>query len=93
MKKIKVLKREVTERTGYKKFPFARSTQYIICYDGKKVANAYGVIDNPNLKINFYPVLDSGNKKVVADFFNHLGRTNEDKWLKQELLKIIDSAK
>lgn len=93
MKKVKILKREVTERTGYKKFAFTRSTQYIVCYDGKKVANAYGVIDNPDLKIKFYPVLDSGNKKAIAEFFNHLNRTNADKWLKQELLKIIDSAK
>ena len=39
MKTIKIYKRNVTVRIGYKKYPYKEVTEYIIVYDGKVYSN------------------------------------------------------
>ena len=90
MKTIKVYSRVILERTRYVKFRYQEKEEISIIYEGKEVSNHYGSYDNPKLRIPFKKVLDTRSRKEVEAFIKSLGRTDSDKWLKDELLKILE---
>lgn len=85
MKTLTIYKREVTARTGFKKYAFKCETQYIVTYDGKERKNCFEYLDNPNLKVKFTPILKTRSYAKIAAYAQKLGRTNSDKWLKTTL--------
>ena len=48
MKTLTIYKREVLERTGFRKYPYRNVTQWVIYYGGKKrLANTAQEVNNP----------------------------------------------
>lgn len=90
MKTVKVYSRVVLERTRYVKYRFRETEEISILYEGKEISNHYGSYDNPKLRIPFKKVLDTRSRKEVEAFIKTLGRTDDDKWLKSELNKILE---
>lgn len=88
MKKITIYKRKILERTGFRKYPYKEITQFTILYNGEEIKNHYEKIDNPRLKIKFEKVLETRSKKELENFILKLGRTDTEKWLKEQLETI-----
>lgn len=93
MKTIKVYKRTVLERTGYRKYPYKEATQISIFYDGKEFKNHDEKIDNPRLKVNFKEVLYTRSEKAVCEFVENLGRTEAEKFAKATINKILEKER
>lgn len=91
MKKITILKREVLERTNFKKWRFKEVTQFTILHDNK-VININHDVDykNEKLKIAFNKILETSRKNDLDNFIKKLGRSENEKQLKNELLKILN---
>lgn len=85
MKTLTIYKREVTARTGFRKYAFKSEIQYIVTFDGKERKNCFEYLDNPKLRVKFYPVLKTRSYAKAAAFAQSLDRTNSGKWLKQNL--------
>ena len=91
MKKVIIYKREILERTGYRKYPFKKVTQYVIYYNNEIISNNHSDYpDNPKLKIPFTQIFSSGSKKDLTQFVKKLSMTAADKWLKMILKTIIE---
>lgn len=88
MKKITIYKRKILERTGFRKYPYKEITQFTILYNGEEIKNHYEKIDNPRLKVKFEKVLETRSKKELENFILKLGRTDTEKWLKEQLETI-----
>ena len=88
MKKITIYKRKILERTGFRKYPYKEITQFTILYNGEEIKNHYEKIDNPRLKVKFEKVLETRSKKEFENFILKLGRTDTEKWLKEQLETI-----
>ena len=82
MKTLRVYKRTILERTGFKKYPYKQVDQITITYDDRIAGNHFEDINNPRLKIKFELVLETRNKKVLEKYINSLGQTESDKWQK-----------
>lgn len=89
MKTIMIYKREITERTCYRKFRYKSRTQYTLVYDKNTLKNHYEEIDNPRLRVKFILVLKTRSINKLEDFMNSLSKTEDDKWLKNNLLSIL----
>lgn len=89
MKTIKIYKRTITEKTGYSKFPYKQVEQITILYNNIKTSNHYENIDNPRLKVKFELILNTRKKSDLKGFIDRLGRSDNDKWQKQILSKIL----
>lgn len=90
MKTLRIYKRSILERTGFRKYPYKEVTQISIFYDGKEYANHYEEIDNKRLKIKFNKVLETRSAKAVNEYVSKLGRSDSDKFIKEELNKILN---
>ena len=88
MKAITIYKRKILERTGFRKYPYKEITQFTILYNGEEIKNHYEKIDNPRLKVKFEKVLETRSKKELENFVSKLGRTDTEKWLKEQLETI-----
>lgn len=83
MKRVTIWKREVLERTGFRKYPFKKVVQYVVEFDSNGYDNGHGVdIDDPKLKIRFDKVFETRSKKELSSFKDNLSKTDADKWLK-----------
>lgn len=90
MKTLRIYKRNILERTGFRKYPFKEVTQISIFYDGKEYANHYEEINNQRLKIKFNKVLETRSEKAVIEYVSKLGRSDSDKFIKEKLNKILN---
>jgi hypothetical protein len=91
MKTLKIYERTITERTGYKKFAFKVNKQISILYDNKEYKNHYENINNSKLRVKFNLVLGTRNRKEIENYYNQLGRTNVEKWLKNNIQNIMEA--
>lgn len=91
MKRITILGRTILERTGYKKYPYKQVEQYTILYNNK-IININHDVDykNEKLKIAFNKILETSRKNDLDNFIKKLGRSENEKQLKNELLKILN---
>lgn len=90
MKTLRIYKRTILERTGYKKHPYKEVEQITIIYDGKEISNHYEDINNPRLKVKFELGLETRKKQVVKEFYSKLGRTDGDKFVKSILVDKLN---
>ena len=91
MKQITIYTRKVLQRTGFKQYPYKEVKQVSIIYNGKMYENHGEKIDNPRLKIKFNVELQTRSKKALQGYINSLSRTNTDKWIKDQLSKIMEA--
>ena len=83
MKRVTILRREVLERTGFKKYPFKKVVQYVVEFDSHTYDNGHGVgVDNFRLRTRFERVFETRSKKELRKFKDNLSKTDADKWLK-----------
>lgn len=89
MKRITIYKREVLERTGFRKYPYKDVTQYIIFYGGKKVlANCSESIENPRLKIKFNKFYESRSWIKLNLLRNSLAKKRDN--ASRELVSLLN---
>ena len=90
MKTMEVWSRTILERTGFKKYPYKKVTQYILTYNGAEVRNGhYEDYNNKRLKKRFNCVLSTRNKERVKNFYTSLTNKEADKWLKEQISCIV----
>ena len=89
MKTLKIYKRTILVRTGFKKYPYKSETQYTLIYNGEEFKNHYEDINNKRLKIPFEKVLETRKTADVVSFVDKLGRTESDKFIKKIILDHI----
>jgi hypothetical protein len=90
MKKLLIYKREILERTGYRKYPYKQIQQYIIIYNNKVVSNSFE--NDPfkkSLKVPFQVELDTRSSKVLEKYIANLGRKESEQWLRGVLKDIL----
>lgn len=80
------------ERTIYKQYRYKEVKQVIINYDGETYSNCYEKADNPRLKIKFNVELQTRKKDDVEEYINKLGRSDTDKWVKEQLNKVLEGC-
>lgn len=90
MKTITIYTRKVLQRTGFRQYPYKEVKQVSIIYEGNEYKNHSEKIDNARLKVKFNVELQTRSKKVLEAYINNLSRTNTDKWIKEELLKLLE---
>lgn len=90
MKQIIIYSRKVMQRTGFRQYPYKEVKQVSIIYDGEEIKNHSEKLDNPRLKIKFNVELQTRSKKALQGYINSLRRTDADKWIKEELAKILE---
>ena len=89
MKTIRIYKRNVTVRTGYKKYPYKEVIEYIVNYDGKEYSNCLTELSNTILKVKFECVFETRTFDRLNEFRMVLGYSEADKWLKAKIDEII----
>ena len=89
MKTIKIYKRNVTVRTGYKKYPYKEVTEYIVAYNGKEYSNCLTELSNTRLKVKFECVFETRTFDRLKEYRMKLGYSEADKWLKAKIDEII----
>ena len=89
MKTIKIYKRNVMVRTGYKKYPYKEVTEYIVKYDGKEYSNCLTELSTTRLKVKFKCVFETRTFDRLKDYRMKLGYSEADKWLKAKIDEII----
>lgn len=90
MKRIKIYKRSILERTGFKKWPYKEVEEISIFHDKCEYSNHSQKINNPRLKVPFIKVFDTRKRKDVEIFISRLGRSESDSFLKEKLKFILD---
>ena len=90
MKQITIYTRKVLQRTGFRAYPYKEVKQVSIIYDGKLYENHGEKVDNPRLKVKFNVELQTRSKKALETYINKLSRTNTDKWIRDQLNKIME---
>lgn len=88
MKQITIEKREILERTGFRKYRFKEIAHYVVTYDGNEFTNVS--FNRGGIKKQFRVVLKTRSKKDLEDFIESLGRSDADKWLKLTLIKGVE---
>lgn len=90
MKTLAIYKRQVTERTRFKKYRFKEVTQYSIVKSNVEIIKNHDQkYDNERLVIKFDKVLETRKKSDVENFIAKLGRSDADQFLKKELETIL----
>lgn len=89
MKTIRIYKRNVTVRTGYRKYPYKEVIEYIVAYDGKEYSNCLTELSNTRLKVRFKCVFETRTFDRLKDYRMKLGYSEADKWLKAKIDEII----
>lgn len=87
MKQITIEKREILERTGFRKYRFKEVTHYAVNYDNNEFTNIS--FNRGGIKKQFRVILKTRSKKVLEGFIENLGRSDADKWLKLTLIKEV----
>ena len=78
MKRLAIYQREVLERTGFKKWPFKKVSQFVIYYGGKKIlSNCHVNIDDPDLRVKFERVYNSRSFIKFNLLLNDLFKKND----------------
>ena len=78
MKTLAIYQREVLERTGFKKWPFKKVSQFVIYYGGKKIlSNCHVDINDKNLKVKFERVYNSRSFIKFNLLLNDLFKKND----------------
>ena len=78
MKTLAIYQREVLERTGFKKWPFKKVSQFVIYYGGKKIlSNCHVNIDDPDLRVKFERVYNSRSFIKFNLLLNDLFKKND----------------
>ena len=78
MKRLAIYQREVLERTGFKKWPFKKISQFVIYYGGKKIlSNCHVNIDDPDLRVKFERVYNSRSFIKFNLLLNDLFKKND----------------
>ena len=78
MKTLAIYQREVLERTGFKKWPFKKVSQFVIYYGGKKIlSNCHVNIDDPDLRVKFERVYNSRSFIKFNLLLNNLFKKND----------------
>lgn len=90
MKTITIYTRKVLQRTGFRAYPYKEVKQVSIVYDGEEIKNHGEKIDNARLKVKFNVELQTRSKKELETYINGLSRTNTDKWIRDQLNKIME---
>lgn len=93
MKQITIYTRKVLQRTGFRAYPYKEVKQVSIIYGGKLYENHSEKIDNPRLKIKFNIELQTRSKKALQGYINGLSRTNTDKWINEQLTKLLEAER
>ncbi len=91
MKTIRIYKREVMERTQFRKYRFKQVTQTVVVYNGREYDSHRVGLDNKNLRIKFRLVLETRSKKELDKYVASLGRSDADKNLKATIEKIMSA--
>ena len=91
MKTITIYTRKVLQRTGFRAYPYKEVKQVSIVCDGNEYKNHCEKIDNTRLKVKFNVELQTRSKKALQGYINGLSRTNADKWIKEQLNKIMEA--
>lgn len=89
MKTIRIYKRNVMVRTGYRKYPYKEVTEYIVAYNGKEYSNCLTELSNTRLKVKFECVFETRTFDRLKDYRMKLGYSEADKWLKAKIDDII----
>ena len=78
MKTLAIYQREVLERTGFKKWPFKKVSQFVIYYGGKKIlSNCHVNIDDSDLRVKFERVYNSRSFIKFNLLLNDLFKKND----------------
>lgn len=93
MKTIKIYKRTILEKTGYKKHPYKEVEQVTIFFDGKAQSNHNEDINNPRLKVKFDLVFNTRKKADLKNYIDGLGRTKSHLWQKVILCDLLEKVK
>lgn len=86
MKTIKIYKRTILERTGYRAHHYKNVEQVSIFYDGKEHRNHSEYIENSRLRVRFVEVLNTRSPKKLKEYYSKLGRSFSDQFEK----RVID---
>ena len=87
MMKVAIYKREILVRTGFRKYPYQKETQFIIYYGGRKVlANCLEDKDNPNLRTKFENIYESKSSRKLSLLSNELSRKRDNASADLEIL-------
>ena len=87
MRKVTIYKREILVRTGFRKYPYRKETQFIIYHGGRKVlANCSESIDNPNLRIKFEKIYESKSLPKLTLLSNELSKKRDNASADLEIL-------
>lgn len=87
MKTVIIEKREILERTGFRKYRFKEVTHYVLTYDGTEFTNVS--FKRATIKKPLQVILKTRCKKELQLFIEKLGRSDADKWLKEKLLTEV----
>ena len=86
MKTIKIYKRTILKRTGYRAHPYKNVEQVSIFYDGEEHRNHSEYIDNSRLRVRFEEVLNTRSPQKLKEYYLKLGRSFSDQFEK----RVID---
>lgn len=87
MKTITIYKREVLERTGFRKYPYKNVTQWVIYYGGKKrLANTTQEVDNPMLRVQFTKYLETRSQAKFDALRSSLSKKRDNASIDLEIL-------
>lgn len=87
MKTLTIYKREVLERTGFRKYPYRNVTQWVIYYGGKRrLANTAQEVDNPILRVQFNKYLETRSSAKFDDLRKSLSKKRDNASVDLEIL-------
>lgn len=87
MKTLTIYKREVLERTGFRKYPYRNVTQWVIYYGGKRrLANTTQEVDNPMLKVQFNKYLETRSSAKFDTLRKSLSKKRDNASIDLEIL-------
>lgn len=87
MKTLTIYKREVLERTGFRKYPYRNVTQWVIYYGGKRrLANTAQEVDNPILRVQFNKYLETRSSAKFDNLRKSLSKKRDNASVDLEIL-------
>ena len=87
MKTLIIYKREVIERTGFRKYPSRNATQWVIYYGGKRrLANTAQAVDNPMLRVQFNKYLETRSQTKFDTLRKSLSKKHDNASIDLEIL-------
>lgn len=87
MKTLTIYKREVLERTGFRKYPYRNVTQWVIYYGGKRrLANTAQEVNNPMLRVQFNKYLETRSSAKFDTLRKSLSKKRDNASVDLEIL-------